>query len=129
MSSVPELTRDKDGFLKCKGCPRRFLTEIMFQNHSCNQHKKETEKKRNQKQHSQTIKSEISFPNHIKPEEECSLGYLFYGSQVDLKLQCIEHQKTSHHQYSECKKMINIANNLEMHLLNGHPLSSSQESK
>ena len=32
MAAVSELTRDKDGFLKCKYCPRRFLTELMFEN-------------------------------------------------------------------------------------------------
>ena len=37
MAAVIELTRDKDGFLKCKDCPRRFLTELMFENHSSNQ--------------------------------------------------------------------------------------------
>ena len=47
MAAVIELTRDKDGFLKCKDCPRRFLTELMFENHLCNQHKKETEMKLN----------------------------------------------------------------------------------
>ena len=45
MSAESELTRDKDGFLKCKDCPRRFLTELMFENHSCYQHKKEMETK------------------------------------------------------------------------------------
>ena len=43
MSAESGLTRDKDGFLKCKDCPRRFLTELMFENHSSNQHEKETE--------------------------------------------------------------------------------------
>ena len=63
MSAESELTRDKDGFLKCKDCPRRFLTELMFENHLCNQHKKETEMKLNQIKYSPTIKVEISFPN------------------------------------------------------------------
>ena len=70
MAAVIELTRDKDGFLKCKDCPRRFLTELMFENHLCNQHKKETEMKLNQSKYSPTIKVEISFPN--KPHELCS---------------------------------------------------------
>ena len=39
MSAVPKLSRDKDGFLKCRDCPRRFLTELMFENHSCNKQK------------------------------------------------------------------------------------------
>ena len=35
----PEIkdSRDKDGFLKCKECPRRFLTKLAFENHSNNQ--------------------------------------------------------------------------------------------
>ena len=41
MSDESKLTRDKDGFLKCKNCPRMFLTEILFENHSSNQHKKD----------------------------------------------------------------------------------------
>ena len=56
MSDESELTRDKNGFLKCKNCPRWFLTETMFEYHSSNQHKKETETKLNQNHLSQTIK-------------------------------------------------------------------------
>ena len=40
-----EIARDKDGFLKCEDCQRRFLTKIGFENHSYNQHKKEAETK------------------------------------------------------------------------------------
>ena len=95
MAAVIELTRDKDGFLKCKDCPRRFLTELMFENHLCNQHKKETEMKLNQIKYSPTIKVEISFPNNTQSEEECSLSNLSFGSQVEFKLQSIEHQKVN----------------------------------
>ena len=63
MSAESKLTRDKDGFLKCKDCPRIFFTELMFENHSSDQHKKEIETKPNQNQQSQTIKDETSFPN------------------------------------------------------------------
>ena len=84
MAAVIELTRDKDGFLKCKDCPRRFLTELMFKNHLCNQHKKETETKLNQEQQSQTIKDESSFPKNKQSEEECSLSNLSIGSPVDI---------------------------------------------
>ena len=45
MAAASESTRDKRGFLKCKDCPRRFITEFMFENHSSNPHKKETETK------------------------------------------------------------------------------------
>ena len=40
-----EFTRDKDGFLKCKVCPRRFLTEIGFENHLSNEHQNVMETK------------------------------------------------------------------------------------
>ena len=43
MSKGIEISRDEDGFLKCKDCPRRFLTKLMLENHSCNQHKTDTE--------------------------------------------------------------------------------------
>ena len=32
-----EIARDKDGFLKCEDCQRRFLTKIGFENHSYKQ--------------------------------------------------------------------------------------------
>ena len=43
MSAEYELTRDKDGFLKCKDCSRCFFKEIMFENHLTKEHKKERE--------------------------------------------------------------------------------------
>ena len=103
MSAESGLTRDKDGFLKCKDCPRRFLTELMFENHSSNQHEKETETKLNQNQHYQTLIDESSFPNNSQSTEV--LGTLSCGSQVDLKLQSIEHPKISHHKCRESKKL------------------------
>ena len=54
-----EIARDKDGFLKCEDCQRRFLTKIGFENHSYKHHKKEAETKPNeqcsQKVHSITM--------------------------------------------------------------------------
>ena len=91
MSAKSELTRDKDGFLNCNYCPRIFLTEILFKNHLSNEHKRETETKVNQNQQTQTKKDEISFPNNSQSEEDCILGNLSFGSQVDLKLQSVEH--------------------------------------
>ena len=128
MAAVSELTHDKDGYLKCKDCPRRFLTEFMFENHSSNEHKKETKTKLHKNHHSQTIKEEISFRNNTQSEEELSLGNVSFSSQVDLTMQSNEHQKTFHHKYNECKKLSDSEINLKKHLLNGHPLSL-QESK
>ena len=64
MSAESEFTRDKDGFLKCKDCPRCFFTDIIFENHLTKEHKKERETKLDQNQLSQTVKDEISFPNN-----------------------------------------------------------------
>ena len=41
MSAEFKDSRDKDGFLKCGECPRRFLTKLAFENHSSNQHNRE----------------------------------------------------------------------------------------
>ena len=35
MSAESEFTPDKEGFLECKDCSRRFLTAIGFLSHSC----------------------------------------------------------------------------------------------
>ena len=91
MSAESEFTRDKDGFLKCKNCPRRFLTETGFENHSSNTHEKETKPD----QHEQY---EPSFPKNTLSEEECSLDNLLFRSQVDLKLnRSSEHHITANH--------------------------------
>ena len=65
MSAESEFTRDKDGFLKCQDCPRRFLTETGFENHSSNQHEKEIKPDQNQQYGP-------SFPKNTQSEEECS---------------------------------------------------------
>ena len=79
MSAESEFTRDKDGFLKCQDCPRRFLTETGFENHSTNQHEKEIKPDQNQQYGP-------SFPKNTQSKEECSPDNLLFRSQVDLKL-------------------------------------------
>ena len=54
-------SRDKDGLLKCNECPRKFLTKIVFENHSRNQHEKNSETKVDEPQESIAIKDEIAF--------------------------------------------------------------------
>ena len=93
MSAEYELTRDKDGFLKCKDCSRCFFKEIMFENHLTKEHKKERETQINQNQQSQTMKVEIFFPNNTQSEEDFFLDNLSFVSQRDLKMQSIEDQK------------------------------------
>ena len=38
-----DIFREKDGFLKCQNCSRRFLTKIGFQNHSLNEENNDSE--------------------------------------------------------------------------------------
>ena len=122
MSAKSEFTRDKDGFLKCKDCPRRFLTETGFESHSSNQHKKETK----QNQHEQ---NESSFPKNTQSEEECSPDNLLFKSQIELKLnRSIEHQITAHH-CNECKNMFRYEIDLKKHQRNSHQLSLLRKCK
>ena len=116
MSAEYELTRDKDGFLKCKDCSRCFFKEIMFENHLTKEHKKERETQINQNQQSQTMKVEIFFPNNTQSEEDFFLDNLSFVSQRDLKMQSIEDQKTSNHKCSECKKLYVSEINLKEYL-------------
>ena len=108
MSAESEFTRDKDGFLKCQDCPRRFLTETGFENHSSNQHEKEIKPDQNQQYGP-------SFPKNTQSEEECSPDNLLFRSQVDLKLnRSVEHQITAHH-CNECKKLFSVEIDLKKH--------------
>ena len=84
MSKGIEISRDEDGFLKCKDCPRRFLTKLMLENHSCNQHKTDTEIKPDKIQMLQNKKVESDFQTNIKIEE-CSFGDLSFVSPKDLQ--------------------------------------------
>ena len=94
--------RDREGFLKCKDCPRRFLTKIGFENHSFIQHKKETKTKLGENQQSQTIEDESSF-------KQDTFGNVFFGSQVDPIQQRSSEHLIITHQCSECKKMFSSA--------------------
>ena len=51
-----KVARDKEGFLKCEYCWRRFQTETGFKIHSYNQHKKEADTQPNEHQQPQTKK-------------------------------------------------------------------------
>ena len=129
MSAGLEISRDKDGFLKCKDCPRRFLTKLLFENHSCNQHKTDTEIKPNQTQMLHNIKVEKDFQVNTQ-FEECSFGDLSFVSQKDLQFHSSNgHQKVTPHQCSECKKLFRNEINLKEHQQNGHQQSSLQQCK
>ena len=122
MSAESVFNRDREGFLKCKDCPRRFLTKIGFENHSFIQHKKETKTKLGENQQSQTIEDESSF-------KQDTFGNVFFGSQVDPIQQRSSEHLIITHQCSECKKMFSSAIFLKEHLQNGQDLSSLHKRK
>ena len=66
MSAGLEISKDKDVFFKCKNCPRRFLTKFVFENHSCYQHKTNTQIKPDQIQMLQNNKVEKDFQVNTK---------------------------------------------------------------
>ena len=78
-----EIARDNNGFLNCEDCQRRFITKIGFENHSCNQHKKEAETEPNEHQQPQTKKDEsettvhkLWLPNSYNCQDYMSVLYL-----------------------------------------------------
>ena len=118
MSKGIEISRDEDGFLKCKDCPRRFLTKLMLENHSCNQHKTDTEIKPDKIQMLQNKKVESDFQTNIKIEE-CSFGDLSFVSPKDLQFHRSNgHQEVTPHQCSECKKVFRYEVNFKKHQQN-----------
>ena len=103
MTPELEISRDKDCLLKCKDCPRKFITKIMFEYHSSTQHKKDTETKPDQLQILQNKKVERDFQTNIQ-FEECSIGD--FVSPIDVQLQRSKgHPKLTPHQCSKCKKL------------------------
>ena len=73
MSAQVNASREKDGFLKCKDCPRRFLTKTGFENHSCNLHKEDSDTKLDQIQESPTTKGESTFQPNTRLDKKCCL--------------------------------------------------------
>ena len=99
-------SRDKDGFLKCNECPRRFLTKVVFEKHSSNQHKTNSETKVDEPAESAAIKDEISLQEDI------------FESKIDLQL----HTSNEHHKVecNECKMLFSYRVNLKKHVQNSH---------
>ena len=90
MSAESKFNRDKEGFLKCKDCPRRFQTEIGFENHSSFQHKKD-------------IATEL-----------CQT------IEDDSSLQQSAVAKLNPYQCLECKKSFSLNGNLKFHIKTVH---------
>ena len=74
MSAEFEFTRDNEGFLTCKYCPKIFFTEILFKKHSSNQHKNETKLKGSMKSAFSTLLRYIGKPRLWTPNLTYNLG-------------------------------------------------------
>ena len=88
MSEEFKDSRDKDGFLKCKECPRRFLTKLAFENHSSNQHNQEIETKLDQ----------LPQPPTVKYPSACSMCYLSFQSETEVQ----QHRISAHETPLKC---------------------------
>ena len=127
MSAEFEITRDKDGFLNCKFCPRIFLTKILFENHSSSQHNKDIEAKQDihqTKTDQSSVQEDIQF-------EKCSLGNLSFVSKGDLKLNIRNgHQEmAASYKGEECKNLFTSEINFKRHLQNGDQQSCLNKTK
>ena len=88
MSAEFEDSRDKDGFLKCKECPRRFLTKVGFENHSNNQHNQDIEAKLEQ----------LPKPPTEKYTSACFLCQLSFQSETEAQ----QHRSSAHETPLKC---------------------------
>ena len=106
MSIEFERTRDKYGFVKCKECPRRFVTLTGFENHSSNQHKEsDTKVEQLQKSASTRNKEEIAFQQNTSFEENFFSNSLSIISKIGLQNHTRNDQsRLTPHQCSVCKK-------------------------
>ena len=93
MSAESEDSRDKDGFLRCKECPRIFFTKLAFENHSSNQHNQEIETKLEQL--SQTLP--------VKYPSDCFLCHLSFQSEIEAQ----QHRSSAHETPLKCSLCIN----------------------
>ena len=60
-----DIFREKDGFLKCQNCSRRFLTQIGFQNHSHNENNNYVETQLDQLPRTTNKKDENASQIHV----------------------------------------------------------------
>ena len=85
MSAEIEDSRDKDGFVKCKVCPRRFLTKLAFEYHSNNQHNLEIAAKLDQ----------LPQPSTVKSPRSCFMCHLSFQSETEVQ----QHRSSAHNSY------------------------------
>ena len=125
MSIEFERTCDKYGFVKCKECPRRFVTKTGFQNHLTNQHREiDTKVDQLQKSTSKGNKEEIAFQQKNRCEEKCLSDSLSIKSKIGLKCHTRnDHYRLTPHQCSVCKKSFGCDKNFKKHIKKGMFLS------
>ena len=93
-----ENTSDKNDYLNCKVCSRRFFTKFGLKIHSSSHHKKDAETKVNQLQQSQQSQLEQS---QISEHSLCNVSF---ESEKDLQLHISkEHKKLIPHQWDASK--------------------------
>ena len=119
-----EIIRDKYGFLKCEGCPRRFLTQIGFENHSHNQQKKDTKTEPDELQQSQTEKHGSSqnkiVPKNLTPHDTQECKKVIRGSgNLQSHINTV-HLKLTPFQCQECTKSFGRKTHLQHHINSVH---------
>ena len=88
MSAELEDFWDQAGFLKCKECPRRFLTKLAFENHSSTQHNQEIETKLEQ----------LPQPPAVKYPNARFLCHLSFQSETEVQ----QHKSSAHETPLKC---------------------------
>ena len=126
MSEEFESNPDKDRFINCKVCPRRFVTKIGFKIHLINMHK-ESDKKVEELPRN---KEEIAFQQNTELEEkypECSLSF---ESKIGLQVHTSnDHNKLTTYLCSDCKKSFRYRKRFKKHIQNEHKGSKTGPSK
>ena len=106
MSAEFEDSPEKDGFLKCKDCPRGCITKFAFENHSSTQHNQEI----------QTKLDQLPQPPAVKYQSAFFLCNLSFESETDLQ----QHGSSEHDTPLRCKKSFSSKWVLQRHIDNVH---------
>ena len=116
---------DKDGFIKCKVCSRRFFTKIGLKIHSRNQHK-ESDKKVKQLQElprnkGLPNKEEIAVQQNTGLAEKYPKCILSFESKIGLQGNTSnDNTKLTPYQCIDCKKSFRYSKRFEKHIQKEH---------